>query len=142
MSASSRAAAAAKAAGREAVRLHPGDAAARGIADGEVVRIDNDRGTRPAGAVLTRDVRPHVVQLPTGAWFAPYNGQEEDGDRRARPALCVHGNPNVLTADVPSSRLSQGCTGQHALVEIERYQGGPPPVTVTAAPAPLRKEEL
>jgi oligopeptide/dipeptide ABC transporter ATP-binding protein len=35
---------------------------------------------------------------------------------------------------VTSSRLSQGCTGQHALVQIERYDGAPPPVTVTEPP--------
>jgi biotin/methionine sulfoxide reductase len=56
--------------------------------------------------------------------------------------LCVHGNPNALTADVPSSRLSQGCTGQHALVQVERFAGDPPPVTVTAPPTLLRKEDL
>ncbi len=52
------------------------------------------------------------------------------------PPLCAHGNPNVLTADLPSSRLSQGCVGQHALVELERWTGGePPPVTVRTPPA-------
>ena len=57
------------------------------------------------------------------------------GRRAPRPPLCAHGNPNVLTADVPSSRLSQGCAGQHALVQIERLVG-PAPVTV-GAPPPL-----
>jgi biotin/methionine sulfoxide reductase len=42
----------------------------------------------------------------------------------------------VLTADQPSSRLSQGCAGQHALVEVERWAGPAPPVTV-GAPPPL-----
>jgi biotin/methionine sulfoxide reductase len=124
---------AAKVAGREAVRLHPADAAARGIADGDVVRVFNDRGACLAGAVLTADVRPGVAQLPTGAWFDPVPGHEG-------APLCAHGNPNVLTADVPSSRLSQGCTGQHALVEIERLAGDPPPVTVTGPPVLLRKD--
>jgi biotin/methionine sulfoxide reductase len=56
--------------------------------------------------------------------------------RYGEQPLCAHGNPNVLTADVPSSRLSQGCAGQHALVEIERWAGQPPPVTV-GSPPPL-----
>jgi biotin/methionine sulfoxide reductase len=115
---------AAKVAGREAIRLHPADAAVRGIAEGDVVRVFNDRGACLAGAVVSADLRPGVVQLPTGAWFDPAG------------SLCVHGNPNVLTADLPSSRLSQGCTGQHVLVEIERYDGTPPPVTV-AVPPPI-----
>jgi biotin/methionine sulfoxide reductase len=121
----------AKVAGREAISLHPADAAARGIAAGDVVRVFNDRGACLAGAVLTDDVRPGVARLPTGAWFDP---ARDPGDV---PVLCVHGNPNVLTADIPSSRLSQGCTGQHVLVQVERCQGEPPPVTV-GAPPPLR----
>jgi biotin/methionine sulfoxide reductase len=75
-----------------------------------------------------------VARLPTGAWFDPVAGFEG-------APLCAHGNPDVLTADVPSSRLSRGRTGQHALVEIERLAGDPPPVTVTGPPALLRKEE-
>ncbi|HKS47351.1 MAG TPA: molybdopterin-dependent oxidoreductase [Amycolatopsis sp.] len=113
---------ASKIAGREAIRLHPADAAVRGIADGDVVRVFNDRGACLAGAVLTDDLRFGVVQLPTGAWFDPVG------------SLCVHGNPNVLTADRPSSRLSQGCTGQHVLVEIERCPGTPPELTIGAPP--------
>jgi biotin/methionine sulfoxide reductase len=34
----------------------------------------------------------------------------------------VQGNPNVLTRDVGTSRLAQGCTGQLTLVEVERFQ--------------------
>jgi len=132
---------AAKVAGREALRLHPADAEQRGIADGDVVRVFNDRGACLAGAVLTQEVRQGVIQLPTGAWYdpvlSPDGGSHSDGE-----VLCVHGNPNALTADVPSSRLSQGCTGQHALVQVERYEGDPPPVTVTAPPTLLRKEDL
>ena len=125
---------AAKVAGREAVTLHPHDAAAREIRDGDVVRIFNDRGACLAGAVLTDELRPGVVRLPTGTWFDPI--ETDDG------LLCVHGNPNVLTGDIPTSRLSQGCTGQHALVDIERYVGSPPPVTVTRPPTLLSKDDL
>jgi biotin/methionine sulfoxide reductase len=120
-----------KVAGREAIQLHPDDARARGIGDGDVVRVFNDRGACLAGAVLTGDIRPGVARLPTGAWFDPVPDAGDD-----QPVLCAHGNPNVLTADVPSSRLSQGCSGQHVLVEVERYAGDPPPVTV-GAPPPL-----
>ncbi|WP_236790024.1 molybdopterin-dependent oxidoreductase [Amycolatopsis sp. GM8] len=111
-----------KVAGREAIRIHPDDARSRGIADGDVVRVFNDRGSCLAGAVLSTELRPGVVRLPTGAWFDPLD------------FLCVHGNPNVLTADRPSSRLSQGCTGQHVLVELERYDGTPPSVTIDRPP--------
>jgi biotin/methionine sulfoxide reductase len=118
---------AAKVAGREAIRIHPDDAAARGIADGDVVRVSNDRGACFAGAVVTDAVRPRVVNLSTGAWYDPVDPADP-----ASP--CAHGNPNVLTADRGSSRLAQGSSGQHVLVEIERAVD-PPPVRAHRPPA-------
>ena len=67
-----------------------------------------------------------MAQLSTGAWYDP---------DPADPWFCRHGNPNVLTADRPSSTLSQGCTGQLALVEIEAYRGTAPELSVTRPPA-------
>ncbi len=116
--------AASKVAGREPVRLHPADAAARGIADGDVVRLHNDRGACLAGAVLSDAVRPGVVQLATGAWYDPDDAL----------GLCRHGNPNVLTRDAGTSGLAQGSTGQLVLVEVERFDGEPPPVRVHQPP--------
>ena len=118
---------ASKVRGREPVRIHPNDAGARGIANGDIVRLFNDRGSCLAGAVISTDVRPGVVQLSTGAWFDP-------DDPRAELAMCVHGNPNLLTRDVGTSRLSQGCSGQHALVELERFVGTAPPVRAFEPP--------
>jgi biotin/methionine sulfoxide reductase len=115
-----------KIAGREPVRLHPADAAARGLRDGDLVRIFNDRGACLAGLAVDEALRPGVAQLSTGAWYDP---------DPANPGFCRHGNPNVLTADRPSSTLSQGCTGQLALVEIEPYRGIPPELSVTRPPA-------
>ncbi|MFC9458351.1 molybdopterin-dependent oxidoreductase [Streptomyces sp. NPDC056983] len=123
----------AKVADREPVEMHPADAAARGIADGDLVRIFNDRGAVLAGAVRTEGLRRGVLRLPTGAWFDPAPDTPD-----SRP-LCVHGNPNTLTADLPTSRLTQGCTGQQALVEMERYEGEPPPVTVRNPPPLLER---
>ena len=111
--------------GREPAAMHPADAAARGITDRSVVRLFNDRGSCLAGITLTEDVRPGVVQLSTGAWYDP------DPDD---PSFCRHGNPNVLTADRPSSALSQGNTGQLAMVEIEPYAAAPPEVSVHRPP--------
>ncbi|PRC59241.1 molybdopterin oxidoreductase, partial [Mycobacterium sp. ITM-2017-0098] len=82
-----------KVAGREPIRMHPDDAARRGLADADVVRVFNDRGACLAGVVLDDRVRPRVVQLSTGAWFDPADPSDPD-------SLCVHGNPNVLTEDV------------------------------------------
>ncbi len=116
----------AKVAGREPVRLHPEEAAIRGLADGDVVRIFNDRGACLAGLVTDDAVSRGVAQLSTGAWYDPDPGN---------PGFCRHGNPNVLTADRPSSTLSQGCTGQLALAEIEGHRGDAPQLSVTGPPA-------
>jgi biotin/methionine sulfoxide reductase len=118
---------ASKVQGREPIRIHPDDARKRGIADGEVVRVFNDRGSCLSGAVVTADVRPGVVQLSTGAWYDPFEPSDPD-------TLCVHGNPNAVTLDRGTSRLAQASVGQHALVEIERWGGPLPPITVLDPP--------
>lgn len=115
---------ASKVAVREPIRIHPADAARRGIADGMIVRVYNDRGSCLAGAVLSDAAMPGVVQLSTGAWFDPVN---ETG-------MCAHGNPNALTRDVGTSSLAQGCTGQITRVEIEPFEGSPPPVRAHVPP--------
>jgi len=112
---------AAKVQGREPIRIHPTDAAERGIRNGDVVRVFNDRGSCLAGAVVTDAVRRSVVQLATGAWYDPLDPGDPD-------SMCVHGNPNVLTFDRGTSRLGQGCSGQHALVQVERWTGPVPPI--------------
>jgi biotin/methionine sulfoxide reductase len=48
--------------------------------------------------------------------------------------MCVHGNVNVLTPDRGTSRLAQGCAGQHVLVEVERFDGELPPIRAYEAP--------
>jgi len=121
---------ASKVAGREPLRMHPADAAARNLTPGQVVRVHNRRGACLAGLVVTNDLRPGVVQLSTGAWYDPADPSE-------RPPLCRHGNPNVLTADVATSRLSQACSGAHTLVEVVGYEGEPPPVRAWDPPGGL-----
>ena len=112
---------AAKRRGREVMRINPADAAARGIADGDIVKLHNARGACLATAQVTADVMPGVVNLPTGAWYDPEDAAEDN-------PLCVHGNPNVLTRDVGTSRLAQGCTGQLTSVEVTRFDGNLPPI--------------
>lgn len=116
-----------KVSGREPIRMHPEDAAERGVTDGDVVRVYNDRGACLAGVVTDAGVRPRVVQLSTGAWFDPLDPADPD-------ALCVHGNPNVLTDDVGTSALARGCTGAHVLVQVEKFAGPLPPVRAHQPP--------
>lgn len=113
--------------GREPIRMHPSDAGARGLRDGDVVRVFNDRGACLAGLVIDEGLRPRVVQLATGAWYDPVHPGDPD-------SLCAHGNPNVLTDDVGTSALARGCTGAHVLVQVEKFIGALPPVRAHEPP--------
>ena len=100
--------------GREPIRMHPVNAEERGLDDGDVVLVFNDRGACLAGVVVDDRLRRDVVQLSTGAWFDPADPADPD-------AMCVHGNPNVLTDDMGTSSLARGCTGAHVLVQVEKF---------------------
>ncbi len=91
-------------AGREPVTIHPQDAQARGIVDGDLVRVWNARGQVLAGAVVTEGIRPGVICLHEGAW----------PDWIRRSASAKNGAVNVLTKDIPTSRLGNGCAGNTA----------------------------
>ncbi|RWB06347.1 molybdopterin-dependent oxidoreductase [Mesorhizobium sp.] len=99
--------------GREQARINPADAEVLGIADGDCIRLWNDRGACLATAQVSDSVRQGVVVLPTGAWFTPSGNS----------GLEIAGNPNVLTLDVGTSQFGQGCSAQTCLVCIENYAG-------------------
>jgi anaerobic selenocysteine-containing dehydrogenase len=50
------------------VELHPADAAARGIAHGDGVIVESERGWCTLRALVTEDVRPGVAVAPKGQW--------------------------------------------------------------------------
>ena len=94
--------------------MNPADARARGLQTGQVIKI-----LMHAEAVwqdlVSEDMMPGVIELPTGAWFDP---QQVDGE-----ALEVHGNPNVLTPDIGTSKLAQGCSAHTCMVEVIAFVG-------------------
>ncbi len=115
--------AATKVAGREPIRISTADAELRHIRTGDVVRVFNARGACLAGAIVDDGILPSVAIMATGAWFDQADGEPER-----------HGNPNVLTLDVGTSRLTQGSSAQTALVEIERWTGPQLPVRALSPP--------
>lgn len=60
-----------KAAGEPTAEIHPSDAAARGIRDGQTVRVYNDRGSFQARAVVGETVKAGVV-VSQGIWWNKY----------------------------------------------------------------------
>ncbi len=113
--------------GREPLTMHPQDAAARGLRDSDIVRVFNERGACLAGLIVSDGVRPGVIQLPTGAWYDPQQSSEG-------ASMDKHGNPNMLTIDKGTSKLAQGPIAHTALVEVERFAGELPSITVHQAP--------
>src|SRR5262249_27446274 len=60
-----------RAAGEPAGEIHPSDAEARGIADGQWVRVFNDRGSFQARAKVGETVKPGVV-VTQSIWWNKY----------------------------------------------------------------------
>jgi biotin/methionine sulfoxide reductase len=117
----------AKIQGREPMRINPEDAAARGIRDGDVVRVFNDRGAFLAGVCVSDALRRGVVQIATGAWYDMLDPSDP-------LSLEIHGNPNAVTNDIGTSSLAQGPSPNSCLVEVERYEAEVPPLTVFSPP--------
>lgn len=112
--------------GREPIMINRSDAEARGIQDGDIVLVQNARGSCLAGAAVSDDIREGVVFLWTGAWYDPDLDHPDKLDR--------HGNPNVLTHDYRTSRLSQGPAAQSALVQVSKFSEPVPAVKAFLPP--------
>ena len=112
--------------GREPVYLSPADAKQRGINDGDLVRVFNDRGQLLAGAVVSDLFPVGVIRIQEGAWYGPTDA--------SIGALDTYGDPNTLTLDVGTSRLAQAPSANTCLVEIEVFTGTVPPVTSFGGP--------
>jgi len=69
--------------GEQAITIHPQDAADRGIADGQHVRVFNDRGQFTALAQVSEDIAPGVVMSPMGAW--PKNAKDQSTVNAVNP---------------------------------------------------------
>ena len=88
------------------VWMHPDDAAERGVADGQLVRVFNGIGALVQPANVTDKIARGVVSIKAGAWYAPDETGTDHG-----------GSVNVLTLDEPSPGGS--LTHNTCRVEIE-----------------------
>jgi len=89
------------------LRLHPGDASAREIGDGDTVRVWNELGEVVTRARLDADVRAGVAVLPKGLWsHNTVNG-------------C---NANALVSDALTD-IAGGACFNDARVFVERCKG-------------------
>ncbi|MFB2532172.1 molybdopterin-dependent oxidoreductase [Paracoccus sp. p3-h83] len=95
--------------GREPVRINRQDAEARGIADGDLVELYNDRGTVIAGAILSDEIMPGVVSIYEGGW--------PDVDSKGR---CNGGQVNFITSTQRSSGLSEATSANTCLAFLRK----------------------
>jgi anaerobic selenocysteine-containing dehydrogenase len=88
-----------------AVHVHPDDAHARGLADGDRVRVRNARASVSTVVRIDRDLRPGVVSMPKGSWCRDFP-----------EGLTA----NALTPDTVSD-LAAGACFNDARVELVRH---------------------
>jgi len=88
--------------------ISQGDAAARGIANGDQVKVFNDRGALLIRARVTKRIRPGVVAIPQGAWYTP-----------GKDGVCRRGCVNVLTSQ-KATPLAHGNAQHTILVEVKK----------------------
>ncbi|MAG56969.1 MAG: molybdopterin-binding oxidoreductase [Planctomycetes bacterium] len=86
------------------IGLHPTDAAARGIADGDLVRMFNDLGEVVCPARIDDDLRPGLVSHPKGLW------RQNTRNGSTNNALC----PDT------AADLGDGACYSDARVQVER----------------------
>lgn len=116
--------------GREPIYINPEDAKKKGIVDGDLVRVYNDRGQLIAGAVLSTKFPPGVVRIYEGAWYAPVDA--------AIGSIDTYGDPNTLTIDIGTSELAQAVSANTCIVEFEKFVGEPPKVTAFGGPTEVK----
>ena len=91
--------------------IHPDDARERGLSDGSMAEIYNDRGSMLLAVLITEDIAPGVVALSEGAWFTP------DADGRD-----LAGSINVLTMTEHSTPMAHGNPQHTNLVQVRLHQ--------------------
>jgi anaerobic selenocysteine-containing dehydrogenase len=96
------------------LEINPSDAKARGIAEGDVVRVYNDRGEMKVRARLTEGIKPGVVNCYQGGWDT------------VKVKHYIEGHPNNLTHQLtkPAQALIPNFRSNAAyfdcLVQVER----------------------
>jgi len=97
------------------VRIHPSDAEPRGIKDGDIVKLYNDRGTVLCIADVTERMRPGVVHSYYGS--GKYDPLEPGNPDSVDRGGCV----NILTPSRVLSKNAPGMAPNSCLVEIAKW---------------------
>jgi len=98
------------------VRIHPKDAEARGIKQGDIVKLYNDRGIVLCIATLTERMKPGVIHCyeSSGVYDPLEPGKPGSPDRGG----CI----NLLTPARMISKNAPGMANNSCLIEIEKWE--------------------
>ena len=94
----------------EPLWIHPTDAEKRGISNGDVVTVFNERGAVLGGAYVTERIMPGAVYMDHGARYDPVVPGEIDRG----------GAINTITPHNPTSKNATGMAVSGFLVEVEK----------------------
>ncbi|HEY5528069.1 MAG TPA: molybdopterin-dependent oxidoreductase [Thermoleophilia bacterium] len=100
----------------QVVRLHPVDAAARGIKHGDIVKLHNDRASVLGIAQVTERIRPGVVHSYEGS--SKYDPLEPGKAGSTDRGGCI----NLLTPSRMMSKNVPGMAPNSCLIEIDRWE--------------------
>jgi len=99
----------------EPIWINTKDAAARGIKQGDVVKVHNDVGAILCGAKVTERMVPGIVRVDYGEVWDP--------DDPRNPWLDRAGSANVLLSREPLSKYCYGHHFMHTMVQVEMWEG-------------------
>lgn len=100
------------------VWLNPVDAKARGIVDGDKVRVFNNKGQMVLPVAVTSRMSPGCCMIYHGRWYLGSDAVTDDMPY----GIDYEGSTNILTDDVHLPH-AVGTNIKHGLVEIEKYEG-------------------
>lgn len=95
--------------GREFAFVNSEDARERGVKDGDLIEVHNERGAIIVGARVTDNIMKGVISIYEGAWLSK--------DSKGR---CNSGAVNMLTTSVAASDLSQATSANTCLASFRK----------------------
>jgi trimethylamine-N-oxide reductase (cytochrome c) len=107
----------------EPVWINPVDAEARGIKQGDIVKVYNDRGIELAGAYITHKIIPGAVHMDHGGRLDMIACDEEDYDERETKWVNRGGTGNNISPYPGLSKNVPGMCVSSYLVEGDRVSG-------------------
>ena len=118
----------------EPAELHPEDAAARGLREGDLCVVENDRGALLARVKLNPGNARGTVRLGHGGWVRWRTRKPQAGegahdaldahDAHDHEALDLRGQANVLTSDEPTSDFARGNVASGWRVRVRKAAEG------------------